>query len=457
MKEQDAPLRVFNTLTRRKEVFEPARGRSVNLFVCGPTVYDYPHLGHAKTTIQFDFIVRYLRHRGYAVCYLQNITDIDDKIINRARSQGVTWEQLARDYERIYLEDMAALGNTAVTTYARATEHIDRIVAQVQTLLAKGFAYHTGDGIYYDLSKFPAYGKLSGRTESRAEDAVSRVDEGRGKRSRNDFCLWKARKQDEPYWETPLGPGRPGWHIEDTAITETFFGPQYDIHGGAIDLIFPHHEAEIAQMEAASGVEPLVRYWLHTGFLNVNAQKMSKSLGNFMTVRETLKHHNARTLRFFFVSSHYRSTMDFNESSLEQAHSALKRIEEFVFSIKPEHDDFADEDAITACRSLIFDALADDFNTPSAFAALFDFVRAQNIKGGAGRRSYELLREFNDIFGIIDFTPHVVEREIERLIAERQEQRARGNYSRADEIRARLLQLGIQLYDTSTGVKWRKV
>jgi cysteinyl-tRNA synthetase len=456
MKEHDGTLRVFNTLTRAKEVFAPSPDKRVNLFVCGPTVYDYPHLGHAKTTVQFDFIVRYLRHKGYDVFYVQNITDIDDKIINRARMMGVTWERIAGDYERIYLEDMKALGNTSVTCYARATDHIDRIVMQVQTLLAKGYAYHTSDGIYYDLTKFPAYGKLSGRTELREEDAVSRVDESGEKRNWNDFCLWKARKHGEPYWDTPLGPGRPGWHIEDTAITEAFFGPQYDMHGGAVDLIFPHHEAEIAQMEAASGLEPLVRYWLHTGFLNLNAQKMSKSLGNFMTIRDTLKHYNARTIRFFFISSHYRSTMDFNESSLAQAQSALERIEEFIFSINAEHDDAADEPAIASCRRSIFAALDDDFNTPPAFAAVFDFIRAQNIKGRPGRRSYELLRELNDIIGIIDFNPKSVEREIVSLIAERQEQRAHGDYARADEIRACLLEMGIQLYDTGDGVKWRK-
>lgn len=456
MKDEQGVLRVFNTLTRKKEVFTLQQGKRVNMFVCGPTVYDYPHLGHAKTATQFDFIVRYLRRKGYEVYYLQNITDIDDKIINRARERNITWERLAREYEQIYVEDMMALGNTSVSRYARATDHIDQIVRQVQSLLAKGFAYTTGDGIYYDLSKFPSYGKLSGRTELCSEDAVSRVDEGREKRNLNDFCLWKMRKLGEPYWDTPLGPGRPGWHIEDTAITETFFGPQYDLHGGAVDLIFPHHEAEIAQMEAASGLEPLVRYWLHTGFLNIDSQKMSKSIGNFLSIRETLNHYNARVLRFFFVSSHYRSAINFTESSLEQAQSALSRIEQFLFNVNPDYDDAEDEEAVHSCRLAVWGALDDDFNTPQAFAAIFDFVRAQNAKGRCGKRSYELLRDLDDIFNILDFNSKDVEGEIAQLIAERQGHRARRNYARADEIRDHLLKAGIQLYDTSEGVKWKR-
>ena len=273
---------LYNTASRKKEEFIPRQEKKVNFFVCGPTVYDYPHLGHAKAYIQFDFIVRYLRYREYDVNYVQNITDIDDKIIKRSQEKGVSWDKLAREFEMIFLEDMAALHNTSVTKYARATNYIDQIVKQVKVLLDKGFAYRISDGIYYEVSKFIEYGKLSGRTELQEEDSVSRIDENKEKRGWNDFCLWKISKEGEPTWETEIGKGRPGWHIEDTAITETLFGSQYDIHGGAVDLIFPHHEAEIAQMEAASGKKPLVRYWLHVGFLNIDSKKCQR-------VRETLK------------------------------------------------------------------------------------------------------------------------------------------------------------------------
>jgi cysteinyl-tRNA synthetase len=449
-------LTVYNTLTGSKESLRTLRPGKVNLFVCGPTVYDYPHLGHAKTYTQFDLIVRYLRHKGYDVFYLQNVTDIDDKIIRRAGERGVGWDELAREFESIYMEDMAALGNTAVSRYARATDFIGQIVSQVERLMEKGFAYRNSSGIYYDLTRFPDYGKLSGRTEPREEHAVSRVDEGAGKRNRNDFCLWKAAKHGEPSWDTPLGPGRPGWHIEDTAITEAFFGAQYDAHGGAVDLIFPHHEAEIAQMEAVSGFKPLAGHWLHTGLLNVGSRKMSKSSGNFTTIREALRLHGARVLRFFFVSSHYRAPMDFTESSFEQARGALARIDEFTFRVDPGLDDAEASEDAERLRRAVYGALDDDFNTPRAFAAVFDFIRARNVRGRSGRRCHELLRELDGLFGVFDFNTPAAEGEVMRLIAERQEHRARRDYARADEIRSRLLGMGIQLYDTAEGVKWKK-
>jgi len=446
----------YNTLTGSKERLKTLSPGKVNIFVCGPTVYDYPHLGHAKTYTQFDFIVRYLRHKGYEVFYLQNVTDVDDKIIRRANERGVGWDELAREFESIYMEDMAALGNTSVSHYARATDYIGQIVSQVERLLEKGFAYRNSAGIYFDLTRFPDYGKLSGRTELREEDAVSRVDEGAGKRNWNDFCIWKAAKDGEPSWDTPLGPGRPGWHIEDTAITEAFFGAQYDAHGGAVDLIFPHHEAEIAQMEAISGLKPLAGHWLHTGFLNTGSRKMSKSLGNFTTIREALRLYGARVLRFYFVSSHYRASIDFTESSLEQAGGALARIDEYVFRLDPELDDAGASEDAERLRRAVYGALDDDFNTPRAFAAVFDFVRARNVRGKSGRRCLELLRELDGLFGIIDFNMPAVESGIVKLIEERQEHRARRSYAAADEIRSRLLGMGVQLYDTADGVKWRK-
>ncbi|WP_419703521.1 cysteine--tRNA ligase [Promicromonospora sp. NFX87] len=323
-------IALYNTLTRRVELLEPMTPGVVRMFVCGPTVYDLAHVGHAKTYTQFDFLARYLRARGLEVTYAQNITDIDDKIIRRAAESGRDPGDLAAEFEDAYRQDMAALGNRSVDVYARALDHIDQIVAQVQALVARGHAYQLDDGWYFDLSTFSGYGKLSGRTEVAEEDSVARIDENDAKRNRGDFALWKARKPGEPFWDTPLGPGRPGWHIEDTAITEALFGPQYDLHGGAVDLIFPHHEAEIAQMEAASGKEPLVRHWVHTGLLRVDGAKMSKSSGNFLTVRDALAMADYRTLRYAFLSQHYRSSMELSATALEQARSARRRVENFA-------------------------------------------------------------------------------------------------------------------------------
>lgn len=450
-----ADLDVFNTLTGKKERFHPLQPGKINFFVCGPTVYDYPHLGHAKTYTQFDFIVRYLRALGYDVFYLQNITDIDDKIIQRAKERGQEWDQLARQFESIYIEDMTALGNNSVTRYARASEFIPAIVSQVERLLAKGIAYRTNDGIYYDLSAFSDYGKLSGRREVREEDAVSRIDESSEKKNWNDFCLWKAEKPGEPSWETALGKGRPGWHIEDTAITETFFGAQYDAHGGAIDLIFPHHEAEIAQMEAISGQTPMVGYWLHTGFLNINAAKMSKSKGELKTIRDTLQVYNGRVLRLLFLSSHYRSSIDFSDASLEQARNALHRIEEFLFRIDPNLDDLESKPAIDQLTTTVFAALSDDFNAPRALAAVFEFIRTENVRGKSGRLVHEFFARLDEVFGIFQMREQTTSQEIEKLIAERQRLRANKEYAKADEIRTQLLARGVQLYDTKAGVEWR--
>jgi cysteinyl-tRNA synthetase len=450
-------IRVFNTLAKSLEEFQPIQDNKVNFFVCGPTVYDYSHLGHAKTYTQFDFIVKYLRWRGYDVFYMQNITDLDDKIIKRAQEQGVSFQDLARKFEQAYQEDMQALHNTAVNKFARATDYIPAIISQVQTLVDKGYAYQTSDGIYYEIARFVEYGKLSGRTEIGAEDSVSRIDESAEKRGWNDFCLWKASKPGEPAWESPFGPGRPGWHIEDTAITETVFGPQYDIHGGAIDLIFPHHEAEIAQMEAASGKQPLVRYWLHTGFLNINAMKMSKSLGNFKTIRDVLGMFDYTVLRFFFIGSHYRTTIEFNETVLEQSKNSLKRIEEFVFNIDPNYDDVDAEEAVAELKQRVIEALDEDFNTPRAFAALFDFIRVQNARGKSGKRALAILRDLNQFLEIMKFGGDDLEAEIQALIDQRQAFRAQKDFKKSDEIRDRLTAMGIQLYDTKEGVKWRKI
>jgi len=448
-------MEIYNTHSGKVEQFEPINGKKVNFFVCGPTVYDYAHIGNAKTYTQFDFIVKYLRYRGYDVFYLQNITDIDDKIIKRATEQGKTWQEIAGQFTEIYLEDMKNLGNDAVSQYAKSTDYIDQIVDQVKRLEKKGVAYRISDGIYYEIQKFKDYGKLSGRTELKETDGVSRIDSSSEKRGWNDFCLWKYPKENEPFWETELGKGRPGWHIEDTAITESFFGPQYDIHGGAVDLIFPHHEAEIAQMEVASGKSPLVRYWMHIGFLNMSNMKMSKSLGNFLTIREVLKKYDKRVLRLMYLSGHYRSSLEFSENTLEQAKNSLKRIDEFVFGIDQKLESDEEKTAVEKLRKEIIQALDNDLNMPMALSVLFNFIKDRNSNGKSGKAVFDYLQEINSFLGFFEFNKQD-DAEIEKMVKQRDEYRKNKDWEKADEIKRILLEKGIQIYDSEGGTKWRK-
>ncbi len=418
-------LKLYNTLLRKKQVFRPGKDKKVNLFVCGPTTYDFSHLGHARTYIVFDMIVKYLRQKGYNVFYLQNITDVDDKIIKRAKEGKVSWKVLVRKFEREYLKDMKALNINNVTKYARATDHIKEIISQVKRLKDKGFAYELKDGIYYDISKFKEYGKLSRRTVLQAEDAVSRIDEAKEKRNKGDFCLWKFSKPDEPKWPSPWGPGRPGWHIEDTAITEKYFGPQYDIHGGGQDLIFPHHEAEIAQMQAISGKSPLVKYWLHTGFLTIDGQKMSKSLGNFITIRDFLKKETPETLRMLVFSSHYRSPIDFSKKAIQQARKNLAKLNTFPIG-----------------KVNISKAMEDDFNTPEALAAIF--------------KAKKWTPEIETVFAISRQDIKIPEK-IKKLVQKREQARKQKNWKKADVIRKEIQKLGYKIEDTKKGTKLKEI
>ena len=463
-------LKVYNTLTRKKEVFKPRRGKKVNIFVCGPTVYDYAHIGHARTYIAFDVIVKYLREKGYDVFYLQNITDIDDKIINRAKKEGISWKELARKFEKEYKKDIKALGINSVSKYARATKHIKEIVSQVERLLKKGYAYQIEDGIYYDISKFKDYGKLSGRTVLQAEDAVSRIDESVSKRNKGDFCLWKfwSHKDWEPKWRSPWGYGRPGWHIEDTAITEKYFGPQYDIHGGARDLIFPHHEAEIAQMEAISGKKPMVRYWLHTGFLTVKGQKMSKSLGNFITIREFLNKHSARVLRYFILKSHYRSPIDYSEKAILQAQNELERIDEFVEkvqNVKLKIKNYSSKFKIDKFKNEFEGAMDDDFNTPKAIAVIFELIKKVNsmldkdqITRKETQQILDFLKSIDKVFGFIFKKEKIrIPKNVQKLVEKREKLRKQKKWEEADRIRKEVEDLGYEIQDTPSGPKIRKL
>jgi cysteinyl-tRNA synthetase len=430
-------------------------------------VYDFSHLGHARTYIVFDMVVKYLRAKGYQVFYLQNITDIDDKIIQRARELQTPWHRLAHQFEQQYLQDMKLLGINSVSQYARATHHMKEILSQVRRLLKKKYAYKSQDGIYYDIAKFHDYGKLSGRTTHQAEDAVSRIDDSTEKKNKGDFCLWKLSKPDEPKWKSPWGDGRPGWHIEDTAITEKYFGPQYDIHGGAHDLIFPHHEAEIAQMEAISEKKPLVRYWMHTGFLTVRGEKMAKSLNNFITIRDFLKHYSPRVLRLFILKSHYRSPIDYSEKAIKQTQKELERIDEFVERLSSQKSNAKTPHRIlkriNTIKRNFYSAMDDDCNTPKAIAAIFDLVNYGNKLGDQRKLNkqhvesiVQFLKEADKFLQFIFWGTEkkkIIPAEVLKLVSEREQYRKQKNWQKADELRIRIQRMGYRIEDTSEGPK----
>jgi cysteinyl-tRNA synthetase len=463
-------IKLYNTMTRRKEIFEPIEGNRVKLFVCGPTVYDYSHIGHARTYISFDVIVRYMKYSGYSVFYVQNITDLDDKILKRADELETSPLELARRYEEKYLRDMELLGVEHVNLYARATEHIPEIVRQIGVLVDKGYAYETDKGVYFDESKFEDFGKLSNRN---LEDLnVHRIGPDSSKRNPGDFALWKKREriseEQEMIWDSPWGTGRPGWHIEDTAITETYFGPQYDIHGGGLDLIFPHHEAEIAQMEASSGIKPMVRYWMHTGFLNVKGEKMSKSLGNFITINELLEEYSPEVFRFFVLSTHYRSPIDFSSEILHQSSQGLNRIYKLIEKINSELDSDTsislDNDSdyiqkLAAVREEFFEAMDNDFNTPAAISTIFDLIRdvnrdihESNISKNSLTKLKAIIIEFGYVLGL-DFSMEPENEEnlevelLDLLKYVREKLRQNKNWELSDQIRDRLNDLNITLED----------
>lgn len=471
-------MNIYNTLSGKIEALSPIKKGKINLFVCGPTVYDDSHIGHARTYVAFDMLVNYLKHLGYEVFYLQNITDIDDKIIKRAKEGNVKPKDLARQFEKEYMADMQTLQVKSITKYARATEHIKEIISQVERLLAKGFAYQATDGIYYDVSKFNEYGKLSGRTVEGAEDGTSRIDDSVEKRNKADFCLWKLapptpeastdakaladKTAGEASWESPWGPGRPGWHIEDTAITEKYFGPQYDIHGGARDLIFPHHEAEISQMEAISGKSPLVKYWVHTGFLTINGQKMSKSLGNFTTIKDFLKENSPQVLRMFIFSSHYRSPIDLKDSSIQEAKANIEKLQDLIYalqevevteSLRPSKELSSFDSPLKLLQEKFWQALDDDFNTPKAKAVLFEIANLADEKNA--KEILNFLKEVNKIFLFLDFKKKKIEipDEIKKLAEQREACRKNKDWQKADEARKQIESLGYVVEDTPQGPK----
>lgn len=454
-------MKLTNTLTKQKEELVPREGKKIQMFVCGPTVYDYIHIGNARTFVFFDVVAKYLRFKGCDVNYIQNITDIDDKIIQRAKDNNKDPLDWAREYEKYFLEDMQNLGVTSISRYARATDHIEQVVKQVKTLIDKGHAYLIeGDGWYFDLKTFPEYGKLSGRTAQMADDGVSRIDDSDKKRNSGDFALWKLSKPGEPSWDTELGKGRPGWHIEDTAITEHYFGPQYDLHGAGQDLMFPHHEAEITQQESASGQKPFVKYWLHVAFLVNKEAKMSKSLGNFESARSLLSKYSPEALRFYFLSAHYRSPLDYTEKLILQSAAAVRRIKEFSDKLALasfEGDDNLGQDIETAVIKFIT-SMDDDFNTAATFGALFELIGRSNplltsntLSKTSAQKISELLSQADAIFGIIPKQEKKIPDEVQILVEQREKLRQDKNFPEADKIRVRIENLGYKIEDTIYG------
>ncbi len=449
-------LKVYNTLSRKKEELKPLKEKKINMFVCGPTVYNYIHIGNAKTFTQFDMIARYIRYKGFDLYYIMNITDIDDKIIKAAKETGVSESEHALKFEEEFHKDMDSLGNKAANNYPRATAHMNAIIKQVKELIDKGFAYETTDGVYFEIDKFPEYGKLSKQPLEQIKEGA-RVEVNEDKKNPVDFVLWKKHREGEPFWDSPWGKGRPGWHIEDTAITETFFGPQYDLHGGAMDLIFPHHECEIAQMEAASGKKPLVKYWLHTAFLNMKKEKMSKSLGNFFTLREVLKKHDAMSLKYFFLSNHYRTPVEFSFESLAAAKNALGRINNFVHGLLTNVNSKGHGNIQDYCKDLLAnfeDAMDDDFDTPKALSHVFDFIREVNKLSISAQEAEEIVRVFKKIdgvFGFISFKVAEVPEEITMLAEKRLAARKDKDWKESDRLRDVIRGKGFEVSDTPDG------
>lgn len=462
-------LYIYNTLTKQKEEFISIKPKHVGIYVCGMTVYDYCHVGNARVFIFFDTVVKYLRKIGFDVNYVKNITDIDDKIIKRAQENNCDYQEIAEKFTVFLHEDELKLGVSSVSHEPRATEHIPQIIEIIQALLDKGYAYIADNGdVYYKISKFDRYGQLAHQDIENLR-AGSRVEVSAEKQDPLDFVLWKMAKANEPSWPSPWGNGRPGWHIECSAMSRHYLGDHFDIHGGGADLQFPHHQNEVAQSEAACG-DKFVNFWMHVGFVRVDNEKMSKSLGNFFTVREVLKKYHPEVLRYFILSSHYRSPLNYSDESLENAKAALDRIYLALRGLNLSPENKFSADLIKSFEEKFYAAMNDDFNTPEAFAVLFDVVREINRLRAADKMGDaailgEKLCEMGKVFGILQQDPEQFLRagstdddnaHIEELIKERNDARKNKDWKLADQIRAQLTAMGIVLEDTATGTSWRR-
>lgn len=465
-------MRIFNSMTRKKEELIPLEPNHFKIYVCGPTVYDYFHIGNARPFIVFDTLRRYLLWSGYQVTYVQNFTDIDDKVIQRANTEGITTTELAERMIKEYFHDADALNIMRADIHPRATESIDDIIALISILMDKGFAYTAEDGVYFSIEQDPNYGRLSGRNiDDLMEGASERASYSDDKRHPFDFVLWKFRREGEPYWPSPWGEGRPGWHIECSAMGMAHLGETIDLHCGGVDLTFPHHENEIAQSECATG-KTFVRYWMHNGFVNIDQRKMSKSLGNFFTVRDLAKLYPYDVIRFFILQAHYRMPINFSDELLDAAVASWQRINSSIdlltFSAKaaPEtassEDETIFEEAVTRCLAEWQDAMDDDLNTADALAAIFDLVRAANTAVAGGRVSKKALLNARDALterlGVLGLEPTAnqettIPQRILDLVAERTESKKNRDFARADAIRDEVLASGYKIEDTPQGAR----
>ena len=469
-------MKLFNTMSRRKEEFVPLEEGKVRMYVCGPTVYNLIHIGNARPMIIFDTVRRYLEYKGYEVNYVSNFTDVDDKIIKKAIEEGVSSEEISQRYIAECKKDMAGINVKPATTHPLATQEIDGMIDMIQTLIDKGYAYPVADGtVYFRVKKFKEYGKLSHKNLDDLQSGfrslqVSGEDQ---KEDPLDFVLWKPKKEGEPFWKSPWCDGRPGWHIECSVMSKKYLGEEIDIHAGGEDLVFPHHENEIAQSECCNGV-PFAKYWMHNAFLNIDNRKMSKSLGNFRTVRQIGEQYDLQVLRFFMLNAHYRSPLNFSADLMESSKNALERItdaaarlrdRQAAASVQEASDDekkMMQEEAAFVAK--FEEAMDDDFNTADALAAVFELVKFgnTNVQEGSSAEfaahTLEVMTKLCDVLGLIlDKKEEILDEEIENLIAERQVARKAKDFARADEIRGLLLDKGIELKDTREGVKWKRI
>lgn len=460
-------MKVFNTLTRKKEEFQPVEPGKVRMYVCGPTVYNYIHIGNARPMIVFDTVRRYLEYKGYDVNYVSNFTDVDDKIIKKANEEGVSADVISERYIKECQKDMAAMNVMPATTHPKATEEIQGMIDMISTLIEKGYAYNANGTVYFRTKAFSDYGKLSKKNidELQAGHREIQVTGEDGKEDYFDFVLWKPKKEGEPFWHSPWSDGRPGWHIECSVMAKKYLGDEIDIHAGGEDLIFPHHENEIAQSEAANG-KPFSKYWLHNGFLNINNVKMSKSLGNFFTVREIEEQYDLQVLRFFMLSAHYRSPLNFSAELMAAAKSGLERILNAVSrlsDLKGTDGEQTHEKEIQEFIDKFDAAMDDDFNTADAVSAIFELVKYANVHIDESSSAKDIkaalsaLQMLCGVLGIItEVKEEMLDSDIEALIEERQTARKEKNFARADEIRNLLSEKGIILEDTKEGVKWKR-
>ena len=469
-------MKLFNTMSRRKEEFVPLEEGKVRMYVCGPTVYNLIHIGNARPMIIFDTVRRYLEYKGYEVNYVSNFTDVDDKIIKKAIEEGVSAEEISQRYIAECKKDMAGMNVKPATTHPLATQEIDGMIDMIQTLIDKGYAYPVADGtVYFRVKKFKEYGKLSHKNLDDLQSGfrslqVSGEDQ---KEDPLDFVLWKPKKEGEPFWKSPWCDGRPGWHIECSVMSKKYLGEEIDIHAGGEDLVFPHHENEIAQSECCNGV-PFAKYWMHNAFLNIDNRKMSKSLGNFRTVREIGEQYDLQVLRFFMLNAHYRSPLNFSADLMESSKNALERITEAAARLRDRQAAATVQEATEDEKKLMQEEAAfvtkfeesmdDDFNTADALAAVFELVKFANtnVQEGSSKEfaghTLEVMTKLCDVLGLtLDKKEEILDEEIENLIAERQAARKAKNFARADEIRGLLLEKGIELKDTREGVKWKRI